>query len=131
MCRWAGNQAGMNKNLGNPQTDGKLAQRGGEWDIKNIEYLKPIHTKVTKNTLRRLLVLVKEKSITQKHSHDPENYPGSDLLSLGVIHPVPEQYLRISLTQGYCPPYGALHTQPQLVFSSQPEEELTTPWTPP
>ncbi|MQM14836.1 hypothetical protein Taro_047771, partial [Colocasia esculenta] len=62
---------------------------------------------------------------------DTENYPGLDLLSLGVLRPVPEQYLRISLTQGYCPPYGPLHTQPQLVFSSQPEEELTAPWIPP
>ncbi|MQL79021.1 hypothetical protein Taro_011453 [Colocasia esculenta] len=29
-------------------------------------------------------------------------------------------------TQGYSPPQGHLHTQPQLVFSSQPEEEYNT-----
>ncbi|MQL70422.1 hypothetical protein Taro_002744 [Colocasia esculenta] len=47
-------------------------------------------------------------------------------------------------TQGYSPPQGHLHTQPQQVFSSQPEEENntlepsrssfntkgTTPWNP-
>ncbi|MQL80488.1 hypothetical protein Taro_012936 [Colocasia esculenta] len=31
-----------------------------------------------------------------------------------------------STTQGYSPPQGHLHTQQQLVFSSQPEEECNT-----
>ncbi|MQL70877.1 hypothetical protein Taro_003209, partial [Colocasia esculenta] len=41
------------------------------------------------------------KTITQH-----KNYPGSDLLSLGVLRPVPEQQLRIPLL-GYSPPKDA------------------------
>ncbi|MQL87902.1 hypothetical protein Taro_020440 [Colocasia esculenta] len=42
-------------------------------------------------------------------------YPGSDLLSTGVLRPVPEQQLRISLTRVQSP-YG--HYNIQLSWSS-------------
>ncbi|MQL76359.1 hypothetical protein Taro_008751, partial [Colocasia esculenta] len=77
-----------------------------------------------------------------KQSHYTRFYPGLDLLSTGVLRLVPEQQLRIHYPSS--PPQGHLHTQPQLVFSSQPEEEYntlepsrssfntkgTTPWNP-
>ncbi|MQL82698.1 hypothetical protein Taro_015172 [Colocasia esculenta] len=37
-------------------------------------------------------------------------YPGSDLLATGVLRPVPEQQLRISLTRVQSP-YGQYNTQ--------------------
>ncbi|MQL92571.1 hypothetical protein Taro_025192 [Colocasia esculenta] len=60
-------------------------------------------------------------------SHDTENYPGSDLLSLGVLHPVPEQYLKISLTRVQSPLRTLQHLAPQLVFLHL---KGTTPWIP-
>ncbi|MQM01847.1 hypothetical protein Taro_034596, partial [Colocasia esculenta] len=98
--------------------------RGGVNEILKInEYLKPVHKIVIQNTLRRLLVLVKEKSNTQRQSHDTENYPGSDLLSLGVLRPVPEQYLRISLTRVQSPLRTLQHPAPQLVFLHNRREQ--------
>ncbi|MQL77828.1 hypothetical protein Taro_010245 [Colocasia esculenta] len=47
---------------------------------------------------------------TKKQSHNIGVYPGSDLLSLGVLRPVPEQQLRISLTRVQSP-YGHYNTQ--------------------
>ncbi|MQM07591.1 hypothetical protein Taro_040433 [Colocasia esculenta] len=67
--------------------------------------------------------LKQTKINTQKQSHNTEIYPGLDLLSLGVLRPIPKQYLRISLTQGYCPPYGPLHTQLQLIFLHNRREQ--------
>ncbi|MQL87427.1 hypothetical protein Taro_019966 [Colocasia esculenta] len=65
-----------------------------------IHVTKNIHT----NVLRRRLVTV---SLNIKHTKkiitQHKNYPGSDLLSLGVLRPVPEQQLRISLTKGTVP----------------------------
>ncbi|MQL82691.1 hypothetical protein Taro_015159 [Colocasia esculenta] len=69
-----------------------------------------------------------EKSNTQKQSHDTENYPCSDLLSLGVLCPAPEQYLRISLTRVQSPLRTLQHPAPQLVFLYT---KGTTPWNPP
>ncbi|MQL89309.1 hypothetical protein Taro_021883, partial [Colocasia esculenta] len=38
-----------------------------------------------------------------RQSHYTRIYPSSDLLSTGVLRPVPEQYLRISLPKGTVP----------------------------
>ncbi|MQL79330.1 hypothetical protein Taro_011777, partial [Colocasia esculenta] len=82
---------------------------------------------------------------TKKQSHNTGVYPGSDLLSLGVLRPVPEQQLRISLTRVQSL-YG--HYNTQLSWSSllspkrnntldtppglPPHQKGThTPWIPP
>ncbi|MQM15433.1 hypothetical protein Taro_048378 [Colocasia esculenta] len=51
-----------------------------------------------------------------------------DLLSLGVLRPVPEQYLRISLTRVESPLRTLQHPAPQLVFL---HTKGITPWIPP
>ncbi|MQL98056.1 hypothetical protein Taro_030764 [Colocasia esculenta] len=53
---------------------------------------------------------------TSKQTHDTQIYPGSDLLSTGVLRPVPEQQLRISLTRVQSPLRTLQHPAPQLVF---------------
>ncbi|MQL78578.1 hypothetical protein Taro_010994 [Colocasia esculenta] len=70
-------------------------------------------------------------SINSKHtriqSHNTRNYPGSDLLSLGVLRPVPEKQLRIPLTRVQSP-YG--HHNTQLSWSSFTRRELQHPGYP-
>ncbi|MQL88761.1 hypothetical protein Taro_021328 [Colocasia esculenta] len=69
-----------------------------------------------------------QSAITQeKQPHNTRNYPGSDLLSLGVLRPVPEQQLRIPLTRVQSP-YG--HYNTQLSWSSFTRRELHHPGYP-
>ncbi|MQL67908.1 hypothetical protein Taro_000167 [Colocasia esculenta] len=61
--------------------------------------------------------------LTKNQSHNARNYPGSDLLSSGVLRPVPEQQLRFSLTRVQSP-YG--HYNTQLSWSSFTTEGNST-----
>ncbi|MQL98553.1 hypothetical protein Taro_031265 [Colocasia esculenta] len=66
---------------------------------------------------------------TKNQSHNARNYSGSDLLSLGVLRPVPEQQLRFSLTRVQSP-YGHYNTQHSW-SSFTPEGNNSTLDTPP
>ncbi|MQL93235.1 hypothetical protein Taro_025873 [Colocasia esculenta] len=94
--------------------------------IQLIPVTKNIHT----NVLRRRLVTV---SLNIKHTKNTitqhKVYLGSDLLSLGVLRPVPEQQLRISLTRVQSP-QGRNSTQPSW-SSFTPEGNNNTLDTPP
>ncbi|MQM18282.1 hypothetical protein Taro_051271 [Colocasia esculenta] len=88
--------------------------------------------------LRRLLALAKSKQQTQtKQSHYTRFYPGSDLLSTGVLHPVPEQQLRIHYPRVQSPSRRLTHPATTgLLFTTrrgiQHPETLQgiTPWNP-
>ncbi|MQL73631.1 hypothetical protein Taro_005982 [Colocasia esculenta] len=71
--------------------------------------------------------LVQSIITQEKQPHNTRNYPSSDLLSLGVLRPVPEQQLRIPLTRVQSP-YG--HYNTQLSWSSFTRRELHHPGYP-
>ncbi|MQL79027.1 hypothetical protein Taro_011469 [Colocasia esculenta] len=100
----------------------------------------PVRKSIHKNNLRCWLVTVSmNNKLTKNQSHNVRNYPSSDLLSLGVLHPVPEQQLMVQSPYGHYntqlswssfTPEGNNHTldtSPGL--PSQPKG--TAPWIPP
>ncbi|MQL88166.1 hypothetical protein Taro_020722 [Colocasia esculenta] len=62
-----------------------------------------------------------------KQTHNTRFYPGSDLLSTGVLRPVPEQQLRIPLPRVMSPLWTLT---PSSSWSSFNPKGITTPWIP-
>ncbi|MQM07783.1 hypothetical protein Taro_040627, partial [Colocasia esculenta] len=88
----------------------------------------PVRKSIQKNNLRCWLVTVSmNNKLTKNQSHNARNYLGSDLLSFGVLRPVPEQQLRFSLTRVQSP-YGHYNTSSAGLPS---QSKRTTPWIPP
>ncbi|MQL98077.1 hypothetical protein Taro_030778 [Colocasia esculenta] len=94
------------------------------WKVRRQNAVTPVRKSIHKNNLRCWLVAVSmNNKLTKNQSHNARNYPGSDLHSLGVLRPVPEQLLRFSLTRVQSP-YG--HYNTQLSWSSFTTEGNST-----
>ncbi|MQL82433.1 hypothetical protein Taro_014898 [Colocasia esculenta] len=65
--------------------------------------------------------------ITTSDGPDGPNFSTPQDSAVGVLRPVPEQYLRISLTRVQSPLRTLQHPAPQLVFL---HPKGTTPWIP-